>query len=126
MAIMKDILGYQPSRESIDLLCDSLGELAKSGDYAKKIIIDENISTHKTSFGESLNFSKLIPPDSNMVVLLSNDGTGFRTVGVYLPHQIYKEKLEILVKNGAKEFHIIPVNTKTIQKIAYTKWDTHT
>jgi hypothetical protein len=84
-----------------------------------EITLSDEIVTWKTTFGECFDFKKVIPLGTNLVVLLTNDGTGYRTEGVSLPHQIYVDKLQKLVEEkGAKEFSIIPVDSKTIVKIA--------
>lgn len=80
--------------------------------------LNNNVSIIQTTFGKSLNFKKVIPEGTDVVVLLSNDGSGYRTIGVYMTHQIYIEKLEdIAKKTGAREFFIIPYDSKSVVKM---------
>jgi hypothetical protein len=83
------------------------------------IFVLSNVDKHKDNFGVNIDFSDVIPADATLVLLLTNDGTGYRTEGVCLPHQIYLEKLQKLVdEKGVKDFSIVPINKDTIVRFA--------
>ena len=54
-----------------------------------------------------------LPDDCNMIILAANSGFGLKPVGVYLPHQVYVETLEKIIKeHDAREIVAIPFNHK--------------
>ena len=85
------------------------------------IRINDMIPLIDTTFGKCLDFKDVIPKQTNAIILLSNDGTGYKTHGVHLPHQIYTWTLEKLAEMGAKEFYILPFYSNAIVRIGENK-----
>jgi len=68
-------------------------------------------------FGDMLEFK--MPTDCDLVILCVDTNMGHEPVGVYLPHQIYRDMLQRLcLQHRTRKFTLIPVRTN--EKIHFT------
>lgn len=62
-------------------------------------------------FGEMLCLN--LPKDADRVILCVNEGRGLIPLGIYLSHQIYKERIEEYRKKyrRAESFVVVPIRS---------------